>query len=123
LEDLKKTGFLNELRIAQKLASRSWKPKLNDSYFDKDSQISREIDLIAIKKASDLPNHLDLWVNLVVEVKKSSKPWIIFTNELEKKRGLYNGMPGWTLIHGGENYVGATGGIFTPEDIHQNIMR
>ena len=123
LEDLNKTGFINELRVAQKFEEKSWRPKLNDSFFDKDSQISREIDLIVKKRASNVKNKLGLWINLTVEVKKSAKPWIVFTNDLEKKGGLFNGMPGWTLIHGGENYIGENGPIFTPRDIHEKIMR
>jgi len=123
LEDLNKTGFLSELYIAQKLSEKGWKPKLNNSYFDKDLKISREIDVIASKKAIEVNKNLDLWVNMIIEVKKSSKPWIVFTNELEKKGVFYNGMPGWTLIHGGENYIGERGGVFSPEDIHQQLMR
>lgn len=123
LEDLNKTGFISELYIAQNIANKGWKPTLSSSFFDKDLNISREIDIIATKKAISVDDKLSLWVNLVIEVKKSSKPWIIFTNELEKKGVFYNGMPGWTLIHGGENYIGDRGGVFSPEDIHEHLMR
>ena len=121
LEDLLKTGFIKELEVAQILTKAKWKTSLNQTYQDKDTNINREIDIIASKKGNIDFNKLHLWVDLVIECKQTSNPWVIISNHFESSLDFHLN-PGWTIIHGGEKYI-KNGGIFPPRHIDQYFMR
>lgn len=121
LNNIKKTGFIKELELARILNNKGWDSQLNSSYLDKDTGINREIDIIASKKGNIDYHYLHLWVDLVIEVKKADKPWVIVTNSDDD--GLnYRLNPGWGIIHGGEKYIDI-GGIFPPRIIDKYFMR
>lgn len=79
LEDIKKTGFISELNSVSKLLQKEWETEHSTSYEDKDENRSREIDIVASKV--DYIREIDTRITftLVIEVKKSDRPWIIFT--------------------------------------------
>ena len=121
IEDLRKTGFLKELELARILSDKGWRPHLNQTYLDKDINTNREIDVVASKKGRISNDKLHLWVNLVIECKKTKNPWVIISNSDESSLNFHL-QPGWSLIHGGEKYID-NGGIFPPRLIDKHLMR
>jgi hypothetical protein len=83
IEDLKKTGFGSELRVISTLKKLRWDVAGGAGYFDKDENKSREIDVVAHYQEYHDRNNKSIWVwfFLVVEVKKSDKPWIVFRHK------------------------------------------
>lgn len=79
LEDIKKTGFIVELNSVSKLLEKDWQTEHSTSYEDKDENKSREIDIIASKVDYIKEFDTRITFSLVIEVKKSERPWIIFT--------------------------------------------
>ncbi|WP_145050776.1 hypothetical protein [Paenibacillus xylanexedens] len=78
LEDIKKTGFLTELNVASYLVKNGWFIQQNKGYLDKDFNKSREIDIVSYKNFYN--NDIRVGIHLIFEVKKSKRPWIIFTS-------------------------------------------
>ena len=78
-ESLKKGGFPTELKVGKILDERDWFNISNYIYFDKGKNISREIDFFC-SKHSDSNDYLNVRfeAHLIVEVKKSEKPWAFF---------------------------------------------
>ena len=100
LDEINKTGFVSELKIGSILSKAGWNTFPCFSYMDKDEGKSREIDMIASKIEYDEFLDFNLYVDLVIEVKKSdSKHWVVFT--VPKSNISY----GWSIIHGGTNYI------------------
>lgn len=98
LQDLKKTGFINELKLVDLLSTRGWTTQHSRTYLDRDESKSREIDIVASLRKFNLELGFGLDLNLVVEVKKSKNPWIVFTT----KSSIAD--PGWRIIHSGTNF-------------------
>lgn len=121
LEDLLKTGYINELEVARKLSQYNWKPNLNGTYLDKDLNINREIDVTASKRGGVKYDKVNIRVELIIECKKTSNPWVIVSNNDERSIHFHLA-PGWTIIHGGEKYIN-NGGIFPPRLIDEHFMR
>jgi hypothetical protein len=121
INDLKKSGFIKELELARMLSKNGWNPHLNDTYLDKDTNVSREIDIIGSKMGPVAYEKLKLWLDLVIECKKTTNPWVIFSNKDENFLKFHLN-PGWSLIHGGEKYI-KNGGIFPPRVIDKHFMR
>ena len=88
IESLKKGGFPTELKVGKVLNQREWFSISNSIYIDKDKNISREIDFYCIKQP-DSNDYLKarFEAHLVVEVKKSDKPWAFFIQEIKKEIG------------------------------------
>jgi hypothetical protein len=87
IADLKKTGFGSELRAIAELNKLGWKCTGGSSYLDKDENKTREIDIIAYRnQRHKLPTGETMWVAfyLVIEIKKSEAPWIVFRQELDE---------------------------------------
>jgi len=84
-EDIKKTGFVSELNTISKLLKMGWDAEHSLIYEDKDEKKSREIDIIGSNLYKNEKINFDLDIVLIIEVKKTSKPWIIFTSEFDKK--------------------------------------
>jgi hypothetical protein len=81
LKDIKKTGYPTELKASNLFEKKDWKISENEYFIDEDEKKGREIDLhahtnIYIKE----PFHIYFWSMLSVEIKKSKKPWVIFTS-------------------------------------------
>lgn len=119
IEDLKKTGFGSELRAISTLKKLRWDVEASAGYFDKDENKTREIDAIAQRNESHYRNGKSFWVlcHLVIEIKKSDKPWIVFRHK-NNSSGLLS-LPesdGWNwddsmiLV---ENFPEAKNGFYT----------
>lgn len=122
LRNLIKTGFINELHIANKLNNANWKTSLNQSFQDIDTNTSREIDIVARKAGKTKCGMLSMSVHLVIECKKIEKyPWVIISNQIENSL-YFHLYPGWSIIHAGEKYMDG-GGIFPPRLIDEHFMR
>lgn len=79
--ELLKTGFPTEITVSSSLESIGWAVMHNPSYLDPQTGKSREFDIRAYKEFPE-PEHrpsLRLGVYLLVECKKSEKPWVFFT--------------------------------------------
>ena len=81
LKDINKSGFIDELEIASILRKKGWNVDQNTNFVDIDSGKPREIDIIA--STSIIEEGLKINLNLIIEVKKSNKPWIIYTSEFK----------------------------------------
>lgn len=101
LKDIRKSGFLSEMKTNAILIKNGWTNTHNaETFLDKDFNKSREIDITAYKVKYDKAERLRIGIHLVIEVKKSDKPWIIFCQEKQSKirRGL-----GWRILNFKDN--------------------
>ncbi|WP_300978713.1 hypothetical protein [Flavobacterium sp.] len=101
LNDIKKSGFLAEMKANQILVKSGWQNTHNASTFlDKDMEKSREIDITTYKNKNDKEKNISLGIHLIIEVKKSDKPWIIFCQDRNApiNRGL-----GWGILNFADN--------------------
>jgi len=83
LADISKTGFPLELRMSNRFVEADYYVQDSVYYVDQDEQKGREIEIIALKNSQSTPRKdPPKWVRLrcIVECKKSSKPWVIFTS-------------------------------------------
>lgn len=89
IEDLNKSGFPTEVKVQQVLEKDGWMIK-SSLFEDSDASVHREIDIHALKidfrymkkapkktKAGDENKFIS---HLLIEIKKSDKPWIFFNN-------------------------------------------
>ncbi|MHC3129642.1 MAG: hypothetical protein IBV52_06155 [Candidatus Bathyarchaeota archaeon] len=84
-EEIMKTGFPLEIEISSKL-DKAWKNVVNtDSYFDKDENKLRDIDILAYDDlASDKVFPIFLRTGLVIECKKDvNLAWVFFTRPFD----------------------------------------
>ncbi|PSB33108.1 hypothetical protein [Stenomitos frigidus] len=85
IKDLEKTGFVSEMQAVKIFHSLGWDAKLGKGYFDRDENITREIDLSAY-----YPVNLKYkdsvcvcsFFNIIAEIKKAEQPWIVFRSHL-----------------------------------------
>ena len=87
-EDLLASGFPTELAVGGRLRSRGWLCQHAQYYIDLDEKKGREIDILAWKGSHesrhgpDEPEaSADASVTLVVECKKSHRPWVALMGE------------------------------------------
>jgi hypothetical protein len=82
LADLAKTGFDSEMRAVQACRSAGWSATGSESYYDRDAEISREIDLNAYRVLNHNDGNgklaVDCTFQISAEVKKSKAPWVVF---------------------------------------------
>ena len=80
-----KTGYLEELKVANIFSKAGWGIRHSNYYLDKDEEKGREIDIFAYKseliKDDNPKESISIHINLVCEVKKSKNPWIIFSTK------------------------------------------
>jgi urate oxidase len=80
-EDIKKAGFPLEISISTILKKKGWNVENQVFYFDKEKRKNRTIDILAQKTISENVGSLSsLEYSLVIECKKSEKPWVFYTN-------------------------------------------
>lgn len=79
IKEIEKSGFPLELRVSRLLEKNDYFLAHNTYYVDQDEGKGREMDLRALK---NFEWHLGHVVRhcLIVECKKSEKPWVIFTS-------------------------------------------
>ena len=89
VEDLYKVGFPSEVAAASSLEREKWMVYNGVLFLDPETKKPREIDIHAVKVdwslADQAPekksgNENKLISHLVIEVKKSSRPWVFFDN-------------------------------------------
>ena len=88
VDDLKKSGFPCEVSVASELDRKEWIVYNNALFLDSEENKSREIDIHAVlvdyslshKKKLKQGDENKLITHLVIEIKKSDKPWIFFKN-------------------------------------------
>jgi len=79
--DLKKSGFYSEMKALEVFKEKKWIATGVTSFFDLDENKSRESDISArIQNLEEVNNKTisNSHFNIVAEVKKSERPWIIF---------------------------------------------
>jgi hypothetical protein len=81
IKDLEKSGFSAELRARQVFIDSGWSVSAGYGYIDKDTDKSREIDILAsknlnLKSGEEIYTYTEFHV--CGEVKKSEKPWVVF---------------------------------------------
>lgn len=96
IEDLEKTGFGSVMRAMKILISRDWNVSGSPSYFDLDENKTRESDLVAhytIYQYKDETKEIcaQTFFQVVAEVKKSEKPWVIFKENPQNNWRLQEG--------------------------------
>ncbi len=81
IDEIGKTGFPTEIRSASILEQKGWGILHNPSYIDDTENISREFDIRAYKKwsFSVASTQYNIGTYLIIECKKSEKPWVFFT--------------------------------------------
>lgn len=88
-EDVLKTGFPTEVVTASTLESGGWYAALGQSYLDGQTSQSREFDVRGYRdvrgRFPNDPYHFGVY--LVIECKKSAKPWVIFTHDNSGEKG------------------------------------
>ena len=98
IDDLEKVGFPVEVAISSDLENQNWAVYNGALFEDSDESKTREIDVHAVDVDFSLANKVKgqtkrgnenkLISHLIIEVKKSDKPWIFFDN----------GRPSWPEI-------------------------
>ncbi|NBC17715.1 MAG: hypothetical protein GVY18_10420 [Bacteroidetes bacterium] len=92
--NLEESGFGSEMQAARLLFDRHWLVTSGHTYFDNDEQITRELDLKANcsrRAIADGKPIITVSIFLAVEVKKSSKPWVVLRYEKSDDLGLGGG--------------------------------
>jgi hypothetical protein len=87
IQDLENSGFQSEMKAIGAFLTRGWKCTGGVSFFDRDEQITREIDFEAYRplwKEIDKTT-VECFFFLVGEVKKTKKPWVVFKAKLDRK--------------------------------------
>jgi hypothetical protein len=78
-DDLKKSGFFSEMVALDIFKRRGWSTTGVASYYDLDQEKTRESDINAyIYSGDEAESKASIHFNVVAEVKKSEKPWIVF---------------------------------------------
>jgi hypothetical protein len=79
-DDITSTGFPTEIVAASLMQSKEWGIIHNPSYWDESGEVSREFDIRAYKRSSFTlaAEEYAVGVYLIVECKKSDKPWVFF---------------------------------------------
>ena len=78
--------------------NNGWSARHGMTFEDKDENRSREIDIVATKVEYLKEFGFRLVFYLVIEVKKSERPWIVFTTNQQ-----FNTSLGWLVLHNSKN--------------------
>lgn len=75
------SGYLLEDRINRLLSEKKWQTVPNDRYIDIESQVEREIDIIALKNLNDYNDNIDgINSTLIIECMNNFEPIAFFNN-------------------------------------------
>ncbi len=78
--DMKKAGFPLEVVAGSRFTSKGWTPRHQVFFHDKDENKSRYVDIVAHRAdEKDFQQFKRLNYTVVVECKKSDKPWVFYT--------------------------------------------
>ena len=106
LKDIEKQGFPLEVKTSEVLEARGWEVTNQVAYLDYEKEKYRTVDIVAIKNILLKPSELGFDVHLVIECKKSSKPWVFYASdfdlndpEIRRKAVASNQFFIWPLEH------------------------
>lgn len=104
IEDIQKTGFPSELKVAAILKKNGWRIEQNGTYLDYETNQSREIDIKAYKLFREKKSNFYFFIHLTIEVKKTdTRPWVFFVKENVDSVLNFKG-PAYGQIHTEENF-------------------
>ncbi len=100
IEDLQRTGFASEMHAIKTFMSKDWNVVGSPSYFDLDENKTREFDLVAHHTIyEDDPESkkrvAQSFFQIVGEVKKSEKPWVVFK---ANPKNIWKAQEGWNSL-------------------------
>lgn len=99
IEDINSTGFASELTVVRVCRQADMQVEHSSVFRDKDTGKSREIDVVASMGKYDDDAKLRLSLTLVVEVKRTSKPWVVFMSSPPYENRA------WGLLHHSRNVL------------------
>ena len=88
IRDIKKSGFPLEIKTSSILEADGWAVHNQEGYLDADENKWRTIDIMA-HKSIEIPDssaYSRLHISLIIECKKSNKPWVFYVREKEGTR-------------------------------------
>jgi len=87
--DIEKTGFGSEMHAMKVFLDAGWGCKPGKGYFDQDEQKTREIDLAVHRSVHDWTESSNILFeyHVLAEVRKSERPWIVFTHDVSPTLG------------------------------------
>ncbi len=103
-KDMEKHGFPLEIRISHILQNNGWNVTSRYSFLDKETKKTREVDCLAVKGVlwDYIPAKLDTkedlryfaennfnGLRLIVECKRSSKPWVFYTTKYDNLSSFF----------------------------------
>jgi hypothetical protein len=123
LEDIQKSGFPLEYRVAHKFMDHQYNVIPSLYYIDKDEHKGREIDLVANSTLHELDKdggkNIEYDSSLIVEIKKSVKhPWIFFMYPRDGFKETRN--IALNQIASSENY-GLSGALLNNFGLHSEV--
>ena len=83
LKDIEEQGFPLEVETSQILESHKWEITNQMAYLDLEKRKHRTVDIVANKNLLLRPGELGFDLNLVIECKKSSKPWVFYASKID----------------------------------------
>jgi hypothetical protein len=82
LKDMNERGFPLEVKTSEFIKTHGWEVTNQAAFFDAEKGKNRTIDLVAEKNIVQEPMMVfDIW--LVVECKRTTKPWVFYTSNLK----------------------------------------
>lgn len=101
LKDIQKSGFISEMMVNSILIKKGWLFTLcGETFNDKDLNKSREIDIVSYKVLANEDDSVRVGVHVVIEVKKSEKPWVVFC---QKKEHFFHNLVTLVMLRDSEN--------------------
>jgi hypothetical protein len=88
IKDIQKSGLPLEIKMSSILGADGWAVHNQEGYLDADENKWRTIDIMA-HKSIEIPNssaYSKLHFSLIIECKKSDKPWVFYVREKEGAR-------------------------------------
>ena len=111
-DDLLASGYPLEIFVGAFLAERGWTCHHSKYYIDRDEGKGREIDILARKVEArvgpfPISHFFGTSASLVVECKKSAKPWVVLTRDLPEviRNGGRAGVVNWPEKHGSSGWM------------------
>lgn len=101
LDSVKRAGFDTELRVAAAVQNAGWQRNQNVYFIDKDENKGRELDIRAYRifNSIDEKPEINAMLNLCIEVKKTSEPFIFYANEST----IFEGSRGYGIFNWSNN--------------------
>ncbi len=124
LADIETTGFGAEMRAIQIFEEAGWSSPGPSAYFDRDSKITREIDIKAHlafnniygkQKRASTDRHVTYFYAISAEVKRSSVPWIVFRHNYTSDTAPH-------MLDAWNNLIG-TYGMTNGSEIYSELSR